>query len=80
MFIRHNALTMMKNTNNSRQVIQAIEQGFNLIAQMIDSRVSKTNELQTKEKRFFYSVVLDSQCSSNSFNKYHKIIFCWSSK
>jgi hypothetical protein len=68
MFIRHNALNMMKNTNNSRQVIQAIEQGFNLIAQMIDSRVSKTNELQTKEKCFVYSVYLDSQCSSNSFN------------
>lgn len=41
MFIRHNALNMMKNTNNSRQIIQAIEQGFSLIAQMIDSRVSK---------------------------------------
>ena len=40
MFIRHNALNMMKNMNNSRQVIEAIEQGFNLIAQMIDSRVS----------------------------------------
>jgi len=42
MFIRHNALNMMKNMNNSRQVIQSIEQGFNLIAQMIDSRVSET--------------------------------------
>ncbi len=41
MFIRHNALSMMKNTNNSRQIIQAIEQGFNLIAQMVDSRVSE---------------------------------------
>jgi hypothetical protein len=42
MFIRHNALNMMKNMNNSRQIIQTIEQGFNLIAQMIDSRVSRT--------------------------------------
>jgi hypothetical protein len=41
MFIRHNALGTMKNTNNSRQIIQAIEQGFNLIAQMVDSRVSE---------------------------------------
>ncbi len=39
-FIRHNALNMMKNLNNTRQLIQAIEQGFNLIAQMVDSRVS----------------------------------------
>jgi hypothetical protein len=45
MFIRHNALNMMKDMNISRQVIQNIEQGFNLIAQMIDSRVSKTLEL-----------------------------------
>ncbi|CAF2641633.1 unnamed protein product [Rotaria sp. Silwood2] len=36
MFIRHNALNMIKNTNNSRQ---AIEQGFNLISQMIDNRI-----------------------------------------
>jgi hypothetical protein len=41
MFIRHNALNMMKNTSNSRQLIQAIEQGFNLISQMVDSRVSE---------------------------------------
>jgi len=45
MFIRHNALNMMKDTNNTRQVIQAIEQGFNLIAQMIDNRVSETTRL-----------------------------------
>jgi hypothetical protein len=45
MFIRHNALNMMKDTNNSQQVIQAIEQGFNLIAQMIDNRVSETTRL-----------------------------------
>lgn len=44
MFIRHNALNMMKNMNNSRQVIEAIEQGFHLIAQMIDSRVSRMRE------------------------------------
>lgn len=46
MFIRHNALSMMKNMNNSRQVIEAIEQGFHLIAQMIDSRVS---EMRTRK-------------------------------
>ena len=40
MFIRHNALNMMKITVNNRPLIQAIEHGFQLIAQMIDSRVS----------------------------------------
>lgn len=40
MFIRHNALNKLKNTNNTRPVIQALEQGFNLVTQMIDSRVS----------------------------------------
>jgi hypothetical protein len=39
MFIRHNALNMMKITVNNRPLIQAIEHGFQLIAQMIDSRV-----------------------------------------
>jgi hypothetical protein len=41
MFIRHNAFNMMKDMNNTRQLIQAIEQGFHLIALMVDSRVSK---------------------------------------
>lgn len=49
MFIRHNALSMMKNMNNSRQVIEAIEHGFRLIAQMIDSRVSQIRK--TKKTR-----------------------------
>ncbi len=43
MFIRHNALNMMKTTDISREKIQAIERGFNLIAQMIDNRVSEIN-------------------------------------
>ena len=42
MFIRHHGFNMMKNLNNSRTLIQAIEQGFHLIAQMIDSRVSSS--------------------------------------
>ena len=46
MFIRHNALSMMKNFNNSRQVVQAVEQGFHLIAQMVDSRVSETMHIE----------------------------------
>jgi hypothetical protein len=32
---------MMKDMNNTRQLIQDIEQGFHLIALMVDSRVSK---------------------------------------
>ncbi len=41
MFIRHNALSMMKDLNNTRHLIQTIEQGFQLIAQLIENRVSK---------------------------------------
>ena len=40
MFIRHNALSMMKNPSTTRGFVQTLEQGFQLIAQMIDSRVS----------------------------------------
>lgn len=52
MFIRHNALSMMKNMNNSRQVIEGIEQGFQLIAQMIDSRVSRITKQKTCDNFF----------------------------
>jgi hypothetical protein len=67
MFIRHNALNMMKNLNNSRQIIQNIEHGFQLIAQMIDSRV---NRIIFIEKQCLFSFDLDSQYSFNSFNEY----------
>ncbi|CAF0754699.1 unnamed protein product [Adineta steineri] len=72
MFIRHNALNMMKNTNNSRQLIQAIEQGFNLIAQSIDSRIInvRLTALTNMIKLFFAGQV-------NSGEAFAKLIVAW---
>ena len=52
MFIRHNALSMMKDLNNTRHLIQTIEHGFQLIAKMIDNRVSKKILLKEPIIRF----------------------------
>ncbi|CAF0826475.1 unnamed protein product [Adineta steineri] len=72
MFIRHNALNMMKNTNNSRQLIQAIEQGFHLIAQSTDSRIVnvRLTALTNMIKLFFAGQV-------NSGEAFAKLIVAW---
>ena len=73
MFIRHNALGMMKNLNNTRPVIQAIEQGFHLVAQMVDSRVSLISEY---DEECIRNLLLDFECSIDSADKYDQIVLC----
>ena len=53
MFIRHNGSNMIKNVNNSQRIAQTIEQGFGLIAQMIDSRVNGIMISYEAEKSHF---------------------------
>ena len=76
MFIRHNAFTMMKNLNNSRGLIQAIEQGFQLIAQMIDSRVSASQD----PIMFLSSRWTDPQCSTHCVDQHDQVILRGSSE
>ncbi|CAF3443486.1 unnamed protein product [Rotaria sp. Silwood1] len=72
MFIRHNALNMIKNTHNSRQVIQAIEQGFNLITQKIDDPIVNIRQtaLTNMIKLFFVG-------QANSSEAFAKLIVAW---
>ncbi|CAF3641117.1 unnamed protein product [Rotaria sordida] len=75
MFIRHNALNMIKDTNNSQQVIQAIEQGFNLINKKIDDRIVnvRLTALTNMIKLFFVG-------QANSSEAFAKLIVAWYDK
>ncbi|CAF3088628.1 unnamed protein product [Rotaria socialis] len=72
MFIRHNASSMLKNTNNTRQVMEALEQGFNLISRMIDNRTLNVRlaALTNMIKLFFVGQV-------NSAEAFAKLIVSW---
>ena len=72
MFIRHNALSIMKNLNNTKQIIQAVEQGFQLIAQMVDNRILnvRLTALTNMIKLFFVGQI-------NSGEAFAKLIVAW---